>query len=125
MQSLHVEGRTVAIYFLCLAFWISLIILFFRRLTYLAVCALRYRTSILFLTFLFYTAYHLSRKPISIVKVTQTAPFPVFTSDITIFDRLSYFPAWRDTKKQVATCFKSPSAAALSLGLLAVVKLGH
>lgn len=27
-----------------------------------------YRTSILFLTFLFYTAYHLSRKPISIVK---------------------------------------------------------
>uniref|UniRef100_A0A8D3D8Z6 Glucose-6-phosphate exchanger SLC37A2 n=1 Tax=Scophthalmus maximus TaxID=52904 RepID=A0A8D3D8Z6_SCOMX len=28
----------------------------------------RYRTFILFLTFLFYTAYHLSRKPISIVK---------------------------------------------------------
>uniref|UniRef100_A0A3Q2GKN7 Glucose-6-phosphate exchanger SLC37A2 n=1 Tax=Cyprinodon variegatus TaxID=28743 RepID=A0A3Q2GKN7_CYPVA len=30
-----------------------------------------YRGFILFLTFLFYTAYHLSRKPISIVKVTR------------------------------------------------------
>uniref|UniRef100_A0A672HKB3 Glucose-6-phosphate exchanger SLC37A2 n=1 Tax=Salarias fasciatus TaxID=181472 RepID=A0A672HKB3_SALFA len=32
-----------------------------------------YRGFILFLTFLFYTAYHLSRKPISIVKVSETA----------------------------------------------------
>lgn len=31
----------------------------------------RYRGFILFLTFLFYTAYHLSRKPISIVKVIK------------------------------------------------------
>lgn len=35
----------------------------------------RYRGFILFLTFLFYTAYHLSRKPISIVKVTGTVQF--------------------------------------------------
>lgn len=35
----------------------------------------RYRSFILLLTFLFYTAYHLSRKPISIVKVTGTIQF--------------------------------------------------
>ena len=38
----------------------------------------RYRGFILFLTFLFYTAYHLSRKPISIVKVTEAVNFFLF-----------------------------------------------
>uniref|UniRef100_A0A3P8WU34 Glucose-6-phosphate exchanger SLC37A2 n=1 Tax=Cynoglossus semilaevis TaxID=244447 RepID=A0A3P8WU34_CYNSE len=39
-----------------------------RALFYLLSLSVRYRSFILFLTFLFYTAYHLSRKPISIVK---------------------------------------------------------
>ena len=50
----------------------------------------RYRTSVLIITFLSYTAYHLSRKPISIVKnvlnqncstVTPSPGVPVNVSD--------------------------------------------
>lgn len=41
----------------------------------------RYRGFILVLTFLFYTAYHLSRKPISIVKV-RNALIPVYLQDL-------------------------------------------
>lgn len=76
---MFIYAKPKQIYFLRLTFWILFMILFSLLLK---PCVPRYRTSILFLTFLFYTAYHLSRKPISIVKVTQTAPFPVFTSGI-------------------------------------------
>uniref|UniRef100_A0A7N8XVP2 Glucose-6-phosphate exchanger SLC37A2 n=1 Tax=Mastacembelus armatus TaxID=205130 RepID=A0A7N8XVP2_9TELE len=53
----------------------------------------RYRSSILFLTFIFYTSYHLSRKPISIVKVSRTTEFELiyFTGSNSLWSMNIYY----------------------------------
>ena len=59
--------------FIFILFWAPLwsFVLLFSTICSFQTLFYRYRGFILFLTFLFYTAYHLSRKPISIVKVTE------------------------------------------------------